>query len=439
MTAIRQRGDNEAEAYRRFEGRVVLFWTGLTYLTAGLGLWSLQANRPEALQGWSLVGLAALLATFFLLFHRVFRGPEFPPAWQVAVYGAAQTVVVLALLRLYSGDFFGLAIALTLQVMSVLPLRRWPVPVAGLLAVVAIGFDVPSLVRQGNLGTVLAIVLQVLMWVSIFGVALVLLRQRERLAQLVEELRQAHEELRRAAAQANELAALRERTRLAREMHDSLGHALVTVNVKLEVVERLYARDPARGVTELRATRDLVRQAMVDLRHSLDDLRGPIAQRGHPPARDVPVDLHQHLAELQARTSLVATSEIAPEVPELPPAIATAMWAVLLEALQNVERHAAAGSVVVSLRRQGAAIVLRVADDGTGLPPAALARSGHYGLTGMRERAEELGGGLRLLPRPGGGTIVEATFPLDGTTAEPGAGEAMPAARRDLMLDRGAR
>ncbi len=78
MTAIRQRGDNEAEAYRRFEGRVVLFWTGLTYLTAGLGLWSLQANRPEALQGWSLVGLAALLATFFLLFHRVFRGPEFP-------------------------------------------------------------------------------------------------------------------------------------------------------------------------------------------------------------------------------------------------------------------------------------------------------------------------------------------------------------------------
>lgn len=426
-----QRGDNESAAYRRFEGRVALFWFGLTYLSAGLGLWSLRATRPEAFLGWSGLGLAALLIAFFVPFQHAFREPEFPPLRRVAAIGLVQTGVTVALLLLYTRDFFGLAIALTVQMMAVLPVRLWVIPIAGLVTVVGVAFNLLALVRQGNTEVILTLGYQIFLWVSSFGILLVLLRQRERLAQLVEEARQAEAELRRAAAQAHELATLRERARLAREMHDSLGHALVTVNVKLEVVERLYARDAERGVTELRATRDLVRQAMVALRHSLDDLRGPL-----PPARDFPADLHRQLAELQARTPIVATSEIAPDVPELPPAVAAACWAVLLEALQNVERHAAAGSVAVSLTRQGESVVLRVADDGTGLPPDAAARPGRYGLVGMRERTAALGGRFRIMPRPGGGTIVEAAFPLAGAESGNGFVVDLPNEQRALVTDR---
>lgn len=111
---------------------------------------------------------------------------------------------------------------------------------------------------------------------------------------------------------------------------------------------------------------------------------------------------------------MVATSEIGPDVPELPPAIVAAMWAVLHEALQNVERHAGAGSVAVTavVAGSGGRVLLRVADDWAGLSPGDLERSGRHGVTGMRERAVELGGTLRVVPRPGGGTVVEAEFPL---------------------------
>ncbi len=58
MRVVRQRRENESDAHRRLEGRVVLFWTGLLYISAGLGLWGLQSTRPEMFRGWPLVGLA---------------------------------------------------------------------------------------------------------------------------------------------------------------------------------------------------------------------------------------------------------------------------------------------------------------------------------------------------------------------------------------------
>jgi signal transduction histidine kinase len=108
----------------------------------------------------------------------------------------------------------------------------------------------------------------------------------------------------------------------------------------------------------------------------------------------------------------VATSEVGAEVPDLPPAVLETLWAMLPEALQNVERHAGAGSVAVTLTRVGEAVMLRVADDGAGITASDLVRPGRHGLTGMRERVEATGGAFRIVPRPGGGTVIEAVFPL---------------------------
>ncbi|MEO7911071.1 MAG: sensor histidine kinase, partial [Roseiflexaceae bacterium] len=206
-------------------------------------------------------------------------------------------------------------------------------------------------------------------------------------------------------------AALRERARLAREMHDSLGHALVVVNVKLEAAQRLYAVEAGRGAAELEATRALVRATMTELRRSLADLRAPL-----PDHHDLPAALARLAAEVRTRTSLEVTYSATPDLQtasiQLKPEATESLWRVAREALANVERHAAAGCAALTLERQHGALILRVTDDGSGVAPADLARPGHYGIIGMRERVEALGGTLRIATRPEGGTLVEAVVPV---------------------------
>ena len=152
---------------------------------------------------------------------------------------------------------------------------------------------------------------------------------------------------------------------------------------------------------------------MAELRRSLADLRAPLTDH-----HDLPAALERLAGELRARTHLdlsySAPAALRAEGAALPPAVTESLWRVAREALSNVERHAAAGSAELTLERQNGAIILRVADDGSGIAPADLARAGHYGITGMRERVEALGGTLRVGPRPGGGTLVEARVPVGG-------------------------
>jgi signal transduction histidine kinase len=107
----------------------------------------------------------------------------------------------------------------------------------------------------------------------------------------------------------------------------------------------------------------------------------------------------------------------------------------LPEALRNVERHAGAGSVAVTLSRQGESVVLRVADDGAGITASDLDRTGRHGLTGMRERVEAAGGTFRIGPRPGGGTVIAARFPLTPTVPDED-GVERAEARPDLISER---
>lgn len=407
-------------AWHRFMRDYGLFWTAILYLIGAHGVYDLSTERPDLLRGWPALGLCGLLAAFFALYHLVFlRGVGAMPLRRAAGYGVAQTVVI-ALLQRYNPTFGNLGWGLIAHLMAVLPPRLWPAPLVGVLAVTGAGWGMGGWARAGNWDDVFLSLLQMVLWIAAFGSLNVLFRQRQRLAALVGELRRAKEELERSAAQAEELAVLRERTRLAREMHDSLGHALVLVNVKLEAAERLYARDAGRGAAELGETRALVRGAMADLRRSLENLRAPL-----PGGQDLAPALRRLAEEVGARARLGVTVEIAPDLdlPALAPELATALWRVAREALTNVERHAAAASVALALCKRGELIVLRVTDDGSGIPPAAPPRPGHYGITGMRERVAALGGALRIQGRPGGGTVVEAYLPLGARGAADAPGD----------------
>ncbi|MGH2461290.1 MAG: sensor histidine kinase [Chloroflexota bacterium] len=224
---------------------------------------------------------------------------------------------------------------------------------------------------------------------------------------LIAELREAHQQLRLSAAREVELAALRERNRLAREMHDSLGHALVLIAIKLEAAQRLQAVDPARANAECEDTKALVRSTMSDLRSSLAGLR-PRALDEQPFGAAL-TDLASGLGRRAGLEVAVTVSEPADALDR---DVQEAMYRVAQEGLANVARHARARHAAVSVDWHDGFARLEVEDDGVGLGAAARSEGGHYGVLGMRERVEAMGGTLTLGPRAGGGTRLRASIPV---------------------------
>jgi len=192
-------------------------------------------------------------------------------------------------------------------------------------------------------------------------------------------------------------------------MHDSLGHALVSVNVKLEAAQRLYQVDAGRGDTELEATRTLVRDTMATLRHSIADLRAPL-----PDQDDLPAALRRLADEVSARGAVAVAVADAPGGPPPAPPVAAALVLIAREALVNVERHAGATTAIVRVSRDASGWALEVADDGAGVHPGDLRRPGHFGVLGMRERAAAQNGILQIAAGPAGGTRVVARIPDPG-------------------------
>jgi signal transduction histidine kinase len=266
------------------------------------------------------------------------------------------------------------------------------------------GWDLAGYDRQ----TLLAMVAQ---WISltVFMVYVNHLIQasRER-GRLIAELERTQRELEAARQRDAELAVLRERERLARDLHDSLGHTLVALSVQLEAVQRLYRVDPERASVQVDALKALTRESMVDLRRAVAGLRAPgLGERDLGPA------LQALCVELGGRAGVEVVCQIDEGVDAQGPAVAETVWRMAQEALTNVEKHAQARRVEVTLACEPDGLRLRVRDDGVGLPQDAETIPNRFGLRGMRERVEGLGGKLTLVGDEGG-TTVEALLPIVG-------------------------
>jgi len=226
-------------------------------------------------------------------------------------------------------------------------------------------------------------------------------------ASLIAELQEAKRALEESRRNEIELAALRERERLAREMHDGLGHTLAALSVQLEAVQRLYRVDPERASAQVDALKALTRASMAELRSSLAGLRAPgLEDRSFEPA------LQALCAEFEQRSGVKAELALEGDISSMPAAVTEALWRVAQEALTNVEKHAQAQQVTLTLAAGSLQVTLSVCDDGVGIPAGLLPVNGHYGLVGMRERVEGLGGELQVTQPPGGGTCVQARIPL---------------------------
>ena len=191
--------------------------------------------------------------------------------------------------------------------------------------------------------------------------------------------------------------ATEERLRIARELHDALGHHLSLINVQASAA--LHRPDPARTEQALTAIKQTSKETLRELRTTLNALR----QDGPPPPGLAGLG---DLVTTAGRSGLEIRVDLA-ETRPLPPEVDLAAYRIVQEALTNVTRHAGATTAVVRVRPDHDDVLVEVEDDGAGAPGVP-----GNGITGMRERAQALGGSLTAGPSPDGGFRVHARLPL---------------------------
>lgn len=218
------------------------------------------------------------------------------------------------------------------------------------------------------------------------------------------EQRRSEEALRRSIAQ-RDAAVERERTRIARELHDELGQALTALKMELALLAPRLAGDETAGKAAGSMT-ELVDQTMRTVRRLSTELRPALLD-----IADLFGAVQFQAQAFERHTGIPCRLDFPAQAFDPGRERTTAVFRVLQEILTNVARHAAATQVRIRLRRAAGRITLEVEDDGKGFD-AKDVRADAYGLVGMRERAELLGGELHVLPRSTRGTRVRLVLPL---------------------------
>jgi signal transduction histidine kinase/ligand-binding sensor domain-containing protein len=206
---------------------------------------------------------------------------------------------------------------------------------------------------------------------------------------------------------------LEERARLAREVHDTLAQGFVGIASQLDVVEMSMppASDedarPARSALEL--AQRMVHHSLTEARRSLMDLRANELQD-----QDLAAALTSGARQWVANSGIDVDVDVNGESSGIPEEIAHHVFRIAQEAVTNSVNHADANQITVKLKIDSHQLSLRILDDGCGFEPDDVftSRNGNFGLIGMRERAERLGGHLQLESQPGKGTRLEVTVPL---------------------------
>jgi two-component system sensor histidine kinase DesK len=201
-------------------------------------------------------------------------------------------------------------------------------------------------------------------------------------------------QLRRSQDEILRLATLAERERIGRDLHDLLGHTLSVVALKSELARKLIDRDIDAARAEIAEVERVARDSLAQVRNAVSGIRSTALS-----------------AELLAATALLEAQGLKvkceTENVKLPHDRETVLALSLREAATNVRRHSNATGVTIRVRKEDAAVVVEVADDGRGgrIVPG-------NGLNGMRERLDTVGGSLNLWPNPAGGTLLRASVPL---------------------------
>ncbi|MEU7885567.1 sensor histidine kinase [Microbispora bryophytorum] len=310
-------------------------------------------------------------------------------AWSLG-YVAVQLPIAFVVFSLNAG-----VAATLLLVVLVSQCVRLRLPIAatavvvGLVPFVHLGMSWGEGLREG-LGILVA---------AVFAAIATELLQREQRARV--ELAEAHEQLRDYAAQAERLATVQERNRVARDIHDGLGHSLTVVQMQVKAARAVLPTDTAKADKVLAKAQNQAEAALAEVRRSVRTLREP---RETPPLPDA----LQALAELTSAAGVTTSVAISGEQRPLPDETREALFRAAQEGLTNVRKHAQATRADVVLDYADTAVRLAIRDDGAG--SASTPASG-FGLVGLRERAERLGGRLSVESAPGAGYTLSMEVP----------------------------
>jgi len=350
-----------------------------------------------------------LVGAYVLVFVR--RSPWRIPLSAALGYAVLLDLGFLLLLQL-TPQYALLQLAIFPQLFFLLPAASAATGAGG----VALALAATDLARRGwrldlAFSAIVADVIQVAFFIALALWVSDILRQSADRRRLIDELELARRELAGAERQAG---ILDERSRLAREIHDTLAQGFASIVAHLESADATLGADPDRA-------RGHVREAEAVARTSLDEARGLAwALRSDTLTQaDLPAALERVAATAAALGAFSADLTVTGTVRELHPDIEITLLRAAQESLSNIRGHAAARHVTITLSYFPDQVSLDVADDGRGFDPASRegpSRTGGLGLLGMRERAEGLGGSLAVESAVGEGTTIAVSLPAVPTT-----------------------
>ena len=219
-----------------------------------------------------------------------------------------------------------------------------------------------------------------------------------------QQLAAAHHQLRQYALRIEDQATLQERNRIAREIHDAVGHNLTALRIQLENARLFCPSDPSKTEAHLQVAQQLAATALTEIRHSVSTLQADPLQ-GKPLTTALQT-LCQEFQQ-QAKGDFVYKLQIlAPITSE----VSITVYRLVQEALTNVVRHSQAHQIKLNIKTDFDDLQVMIEDDGIGFDPAQTTAG--FGLKSMRERAAAIGGQLHIVAAPGKGCQLSAKLPL---------------------------
>jgi signal transduction histidine kinase len=223
-----------------------------------------------------------------------------------------------------------------------------------------------------------------------------------RLKKQQRSLEEANRNLSHYASTLDQLATTRERNRLARELHDTVAHTLSGLSVQLETIKAYWDVDPKMARESLERSSKIAHSGLDETRRALKALRvSPLDDLGLVQA------LNMMAKDSTSRANIALDLSITPDLPVLSPDIEQCIYRIAQEAITNSVNHSQGKQLTVKLEYQEEHVKLLVQDDGIGFDSEKSSDPNHFGLTGMRERAQLIGGELNIVSKPGAGTQIQ--------------------------------
>jgi signal transduction histidine kinase len=323
-------------------------------------------------------------------------------------YFSIQLPMVAAILYLSQGNAWLLVLLLTGQSVVYFNLRGVVFINAVILGIILVNLLLLTNEWQVIIQAMVAFSAAILFVIMFTQIAMNERKARVEVERLADELDAANHKLREYAVKVEELAAFHERNRLAREIHDGLGHYLTTINIHIKAALALLDQDIQRAGQSLNKAQVLSQDALKEIRRSVATLRGD--QRLNRPLSEI----FEEMVEESRISGLVSEVKIIGNPRQLSPQIELALFRVAQEGLTNVSKHALASRVDLILEYRSDLIRLTIQDNGVGSTQSQIdtgSEKGGFGLFGLRERIQLLGGWLSIQTAPQQGFMVEVEIP----------------------------